>query len=350
VNHYEALGLHKTAGAGEIKSAYHRLARRYHPDRNPGDRNAEERFKLAAIAYGVLSDPEKRRIYDKTGRATLPVIPSRRGKYQIEELIASGDLADVYRATHLESGGVVALKIARSPAVGDILAAEAARLRLLIPPGSDPKKPGFRYLPAFLDSFVVDDGARRQVLVLAHLREYASVQQIRAMFPAGVDLEHGVWMFNRILEGLDYVHRRGQIHGALVPGNVLVWKDPVGHLCKLIDWGYGGAHGDKLRAISPSWRSFYPPEVLAKQGATASADIYMAAKLAMYLLGGREEHGWVPRGVPEYLSRFLSSCCLPDVARRPRDAWALHEEFAAYMKIHYGPKKFVPFKNPGWPG
>lgn len=350
MNYYEALAVPKTADAAAIKAAFRRLARIYHPDHNPGDRAAEERFKLLATAYDVLSDPEKRSLYDRTGSTKKVVIPSRRGKYQIEELIAHGDLADVYRATHLETGETVALKIARSPAVNDLLAAEAARLRLLIPPGSDPKKIGLCYLPAFRDSFVVDDGTRRQVLVLAYLGEYASLQKIRAMFPGGVALEHGVWMFNRILEGLDYVHRRGQIHGALVPGNVLVWKDPVGHLCKLIDWGYGGAPGDKLRAISPSWRSFYPPEVLAKQGATASADIYMAAKLAMYLLGGREEHGWVPSGVPEYLSRFLSSCCLPEVARRPRDAWALHEEFAAYMKIHYGPKKFVPFKNPGWPG
>ena len=188
------------------------------------------------------------------------------------------------------------------------------------------------------------------MLVLDYLGEYASLQQIREMFPGGVALEHGVWMLNRILEGLDYAHRRGQIHGALVPGNVLVWKDPQGHLCKLIDWGYAGAPGDKLRAISPAWRSFYPPEILAKQPPSRGTDLYMAARLAMYVLGGRDADGWVPRLVPEYLRKFLASCCLPEVARRPKDAWVLHEEFSAYMKIHYGPKKFVPFTNPGWPG
>ena len=103
-------------------------------------------------------------------------------------------------------------------------------------------------------------------------------------------------------------------------------------------------------AISPAWRSFYPPEVLDKKPATAATDIYMASKLAQYILGGREEDGWVPQKVPAYLSRFLKSCCLPEVAQRPQNAWAVHEEFSSYMRHHYGPKKFVLFNNPGWPG
>jgi ABC-type uncharacterized transport system permease subunit len=105
----EALAVPKTADAAAIRAAFRRLARIYHPDHNPGDRAAEERFKLLATAYDVLSDPEKRSLYDRTGSTKKVVIPSRRGKYQIDELIAHGDLADVYRATHLETGETVAL-------------------------------------------------------------------------------------------------------------------------------------------------------------------------------------------------------------------------------------------------
>jgi molecular chaperone DnaJ len=63
-DYYKVLGVDRNASQEEIKKAYRRLARRYHPDRNPGDKQAEARFKEISEAYDVLSDPEKRRQYD----------------------------------------------------------------------------------------------------------------------------------------------------------------------------------------------------------------------------------------------------------------------------------------------
>lgn len=70
-DYYEVLGISKTADDAEIKKAYRVLAKKYHPDMNPGDAEAEKKFKEASEAYAVLSDPEKRRQYDQFGHAAF---------------------------------------------------------------------------------------------------------------------------------------------------------------------------------------------------------------------------------------------------------------------------------------
>lgn len=71
-DYYEVLGVAKTATADELKKAYRKLALKYHPDKNPGDKAAEEKFKEAAEAYDVLSDPDKRAKYDQFGHNMGP--------------------------------------------------------------------------------------------------------------------------------------------------------------------------------------------------------------------------------------------------------------------------------------
>src|SRR5262249_30275181 len=93
---YETLGVAKNAPPDEIKKAYRKLARQYHPDANPGDASAEERFKEVQSAYDVLSDPEKRKQYDRfgsqNGRGPGP------GGFNFDGFDVSdlGDLGDIF--------------------------------------------------------------------------------------------------------------------------------------------------------------------------------------------------------------------------------------------------------------
>ena len=74
-DYYEVLSIERTASGEEIKRSYRRLAMKFHPDRNPGDTQAEANFKECAEAYEVLSTPERRAVYDKYGHEGLRSTP-----------------------------------------------------------------------------------------------------------------------------------------------------------------------------------------------------------------------------------------------------------------------------------
>jgi molecular chaperone DnaJ len=94
---YETLGVSRSASQDEIKKAYRKLARRHHPDANPGDASAEERFKEVQHAYDVLSDPDKRKQYDRFGSANGRGGPGP-GGFNFEGFDVSdlGDLGDIF--------------------------------------------------------------------------------------------------------------------------------------------------------------------------------------------------------------------------------------------------------------
>ena len=70
-DYYDVLGVNKSSSADQIKSAYRKLAVKYHPDKNEGDKAAEEKFKEASEAYHVLSNPERKQNYDNFGHAAF---------------------------------------------------------------------------------------------------------------------------------------------------------------------------------------------------------------------------------------------------------------------------------------
>src|SRR3954447_15033633 len=80
-DYYEILGLKKSASADDIRKAFRKLARKYHPDVNPGDKSAEEKFKALSEANEVLSDPKKRKIYDQVGFYSDNIDPAKAEAY-----------------------------------------------------------------------------------------------------------------------------------------------------------------------------------------------------------------------------------------------------------------------------
>lgn len=104
-DYYKILGVSKDAGAEEIKKAFRKLAVENHPDRNPGDTGAEERFKAASKAYEVLSDPEKKAKYDRFGPEGMQAEYAGRRGFEGFEGFGLGDAFRIFEEFSKSSGG-----------------------------------------------------------------------------------------------------------------------------------------------------------------------------------------------------------------------------------------------------
>lgn len=105
-DYYELLGTTRSASAEEIKKAYRKAALKYHPDRNPGDKEAEEKFKEISEAYEVLSDPAKKQQYDQFGHDGLKSTFGPGGFDFARDFTHMGDLQDILGSIFGERGGI----------------------------------------------------------------------------------------------------------------------------------------------------------------------------------------------------------------------------------------------------
>ncbi len=99
MDYYKVLGVDRKADAAEIKKTYRKLALKYHPDRNKGDKEAEDKFKEISEAYAVLSDKEKRQQYDTYGAEGF------QQRYSQEDIFRGADLGDILKEFGINFGG-----------------------------------------------------------------------------------------------------------------------------------------------------------------------------------------------------------------------------------------------------
>ena len=104
-DYYDVLGVRKNASPEELKSAYRKLAVKYHPDKNPGDKVAEDKFKEASEAYGVLSDKSKKENYDNFGHAAFENGAGGRGGFGGFGGFSGADFSDIFEDFFGDFGG-----------------------------------------------------------------------------------------------------------------------------------------------------------------------------------------------------------------------------------------------------
>lgn len=344
---YKILGVAKTATQDEIKSAYRELAKKHHPDRNPGDKRAAELMQQVNEAYSIIGDPGKRAKHDDWLNKPV-VIGNKRFSIELVELKSSGDLADVYLGK-ASSGKLVAVKIARSVTANDLMQREADALKIIRPPGS-PDEQMFKYFTPFHQVMKIDDGSgKRQANIHGWNTNFYTLEQVREAFPAGLPMEQAVWMFNRVLEALDYVYEKHNIvHTAVLPCHIMVYSgkasdDPMVHGARIIDWCYSVKSAERPVAIVPKYREWYAPEILDKSRLGRQTDLYMAGASFVYMLGGDPVKRIVPKSVPKYLTEYIKTLLEPKRLKRPDGPWDAREKLKQTLETNYGPRKYVPF-------
>lgn len=318
-----------------ISTKYKYFAKIVHPDHNARNQElAEKTFKLLN-GWKEKADERKRlNIYGKynsTTPASKPVSSLIIGHYEVSQKLFSGDLSQIFLANDQRNGDSVLLKIASVHQNNDLLKNEADNLKSIL----DLELKTVVHLQKLINSFEIKDskGVQKRVNVFPLTKNiYYSLEEVKKKYTKGVPPKTAAWMFNRILGALFAAHAAGIVHGAIVPSNFIVC--PETHNGKLIDWSYSAKEGEKLKAIVPKYKDFYPAEVFDKTSSFAT-DIYMAAKCIKWISD---------ENLPREIVGFLNYCMIANKKGRPYNVGDLYDEFKEVLDKLYGKPKFVEFK------
>jgi serine/threonine protein kinase len=328
------------------------LAMKLHPDVLG---NGKEEADAMACLTELRSQAEAKiaaGTYGQRHVAANVVIKLGRNIYDEVTVLAAGDISDVYSARAMlpdadgKPNRPVVIKIARSPMDRDLVSNEVKILRQLAVSTFEGHEHFRRYLPRFIEAADIDVGGVRRpaVVVRRHVETHTATEVLRA-FPSGLEPRDAAWMWRRLLEVLAWVGQQGIVHGAVLPDHLLV--RPVDHGGKLLDWSYSVPAGSPLRAMVPWFESFYAPEVRKKLPATPATDVYMAAKIAIYLHGGDIEMETLPDSVPRPIAHLIESCLIMNPHRRYASALEVYKQYDVLLQKLYGPPSFRPFAMPG---
>lgn len=333
-----------------LRAAGRALMRSCHPDIvAPADKARATRMFQALGGWEGIA---KCKIEDGTYGDFLPYVAPEpdyapvdlqvRGRaLRLTGLLAEGTFASVHRGVFEgeDAGQSVCVKYARDSADNDLLEREFRVLKTFQRPERDPNAEAFFqrqrvYVPCPLASFSLLDDLGEE-----HRTNVLSVPQGRALtaqtlrcdkFPAGIEPKHVWWIFRRLLLTLWMAHLKGFIHGAVTPDHVLIF--PEAHGLVLLDWTCAAKIGEEhVPAINPEFEAFYPPETSRREEAAPSADLWMAASTALWMLGGDPATRQIPDSVPAPLRDALLDCLRPVASRRPQDAGRFHEQFGKLL-------------------
>lgn len=320
-----------TVSQDDIKTLYRRLARDCHPDRIK-DPRAEDIFKTLNEMYEKALEKIEKDTYGHHG-----FVLKYKGKaYEVNKLRFPATVSDYYEGEC--DRGRVYIEIAAEGM--DDLVLDGFRI-VKDEMQHNPQSPFAHYLLEPLDTFVAS--SRRVNVWRTNSMNLYSMKEVMEQYPNGTHPRTAAWMFNRMMEGLGYIHSKGFVHGSVLPPNVLV--NPETHGMVFVSMASAVKTGEKAKFVDNDYLNWTAPETNKRIGLTPAADIYMAAKTMMVLMLGGNLMNY-DNQVPNSMINFINSCQILAPSRRPQKAWETREEFGKLLKRIFGEKKFHPFEMP----
>lgn len=328
-----------------VQDQFRAWAKIVHEDRATAAQKpqAHEAFLLLTKLHDEALSKIGRGTYGDCRPTVTAVLRTKTVAYSLTSLIRSDDISDLYEATSDGAPSApLVVKVVRDPRNNDLMKNEADVLASV--PAKLAKPEHAKYFPDLRDSFEAAFGkVKRRVNVFALTAGSVSLRQVRTAYPAGLDVKDAAWMWNRQLEALHLLHCQGYVHGAVTPDRFYIV--PSTHEGFLVDFCCTVKAGQKVRAISPAWRQFYPAEVAAKVPVDFSSDLFMSASCMAYLLGATTRPQIAPNGTPLAIAGLMRSCWLGK-AHRGDSAKQLYSDFKEVRKGLRWKKEFRPFALP----
>lgn len=297
LDYYTMFGLHPKASTEVVTAAYHALAKKY--------RNDDDRLRQLNEANSVLTDPDKRRTYDKErekphGKAI--------GDYRIVRQIAEGGFGVTYEAENIELGTPVCIKHALHVGPEDeaLLMAEAKSIWDLRHWG----------IPAIRSILRMPD--KSLALVMSYVPGPTLAQLITNKYKDGLDAEHVAWIAERCLNTLQYLHLHGVVHGDMKPQNIIIQNDT--HTVTLVDYGLAQVKPSSKTEAKGYTPYFAAPEQIEGKPLLPQTDLYGLGMSMIFALGGDVAAVKVPGNTPDNLSKFIKELIRREPLRRP-DVW-----------------------------
>jgi len=315
-----------------LNKSYKYFAKLTHTDHNLSNAAlAEECFKLLGAWKEKANEKLRIGAYGKFSKTSYSSSPKsvNIGGVELGQKLFDGDLSQIFIGK--KGDHEVLVKIVNSHKNNDLMLNEFRNLQKIFQRGSRV----LIHLPEILNSFEIKNsqGVLKRVNVFALPEDkFYTLEEVKNKYPQGLEGRHIAWMFNRIMSAIFAAHISGIVHGAIVPSNLLI--DVEKHNVKLIDWCYSAEEGQKLKAIVPKYKDFYPHEVFRKTS-NFGTDIYMAAKCLLDILHA---------DAPYEIRGFLRYCCIENLPSRPQDVGILFHEFKETLVNLYGKPKFVELK------
>jgi hypothetical protein len=331
------------ANPADLEDVWKLWAKRVHPDMAPTAKLkelADEAFKLLTALRTQAEDRISRGVYGSKTPTVLATLRTKTAAYSLHVQSGSDDISDYFEGESDKAAQCV-VRAGRDPRNNDLMKTEADVLAAL-PAKLEPKHAA--YFPVLLDSFEVQEGStKRRANVFVPSVGAVTLEAVRAAYPKGLDVKDAAWMWNRMLEALHLLHGQGFVHGNVTPDRFTIIPDT--HVGTLRDFAYAVKAGGKAKAISPKWRTFYPPELTEKKELDFSADLFSAAHCMNFLLGADLGSTRIPAGIPVAVAGLLRACWLGK-AHRVKSAQELHADFKEVRKGLGWKSEFRAFSVP----